>query len=89
MYFYPFQDTPAGFDVCVDSDFAGCSNSRRSTSGGDALYGSCSVKRWYKTQTTVALSSSEAELHGTAAGMAQGIGLQALVRYLGFEVTLI
>ena len=88
MYFYPFQDTPAGLDVYVDTHFAGCSNSRRSTSGGVALYGGCNVKHWSKTQTTVALSSGEAELHGIAAGMAQGIGLQALAHDLGFEVTL-
>ena len=85
--FYPFQDTPADLDVYVDTDFAGCSNSRRSTSGGVALYGGCNVKHWSKTQTTVALSSGEAELHGIAAGMAQGLGLQALARDLGFEVT--
>ena len=88
VYFYPFQDTPAGLDVYVDTDFAGCSNSRRSTSGGVALYGGCNVKHWSKTQTTVALSSGEAELHGIAAGMAQGLGLQALARDLGFEFAL-
>ena len=46
------------------------------------------MKDWTKTPTTVALSSGEAELHGIAAGMAQGIGLQALARDLGFEVFL-
>ena len=33
-------------------------------------------------------STGEAELHGIAAGMAQGLGLRALARDLGFEVTL-
>ena len=88
MYFYPFQDTPAGLDVYVDTDFAGCSNSRRSTNGGVTLYGGCSVKHRSNTQPTVALSSSEAELHGIAAGIAQGMGLQALARDLGFEAPL-
>ena len=74
VYFYPFQDTPAGLDVYVDTDVAGCSNSRRSTSEGVALYGGCNVKHWSKTQTTAALSSGEAELHGIAAGMGRALG---------------
>ena len=46
------------------------------------------MKHRSNTQTTVALSFGDAELHGIAAGMAQGIGLQALARDLRFEVTL-
>jgi hypothetical protein len=74
------------FDVYVDTDFAGCKESRRSTSGGVVLLAGSNVKQWAKTQTTLALSSGEAELHGIAAGIAQGLGLQSIARDLGFKI---
>lgn len=42
------------------------------------------VKAWSKTQTTLALSSGEAELHGINSGIAQGLGLQSIGADLGF-----
>ena len=73
-------------DFYVDTDFAGCKESRRSTSGGVCLYHGSNIKRWSKTQTTIALSSGEAELHGIASGIAHGLGMQSLARDLGFEL---
>ena len=85
-YKYGFlESVPEFIDVYVDTDFAGCTQTRRSTSGGLAMFGPHSVKHWSKTQTTVSLSSGEAELHGICAGVAQGIGLQSICRDLGFE----
>ena len=52
------------------------------------MIGQCLVKHWAKTQTTVSLSSGEAELQGIAAGAAQGLGLQSLMRDMGWEVKL-
>ena len=43
-------------NVYVDTDFAGCKETRRSTSGGTVMIGSCCVKHWAKTQTTISLS---------------------------------
>ena len=68
-----------------DTDFAGCKESRRSTSGGAATINGHCIKHWSKTQTTVSLSSGEAELHGIGAAIAQGLGLQAICRDLGFD----
>ena len=36
------------------------------------------MKHWSKTQTTVSLSSGEAELSGIGSGMAQALGVQSL-----------
>ena len=83
IFKYPFQSKPVGISVYVDTDFAGCKATRRSTSGGVALYGSHAVKHWSKTQTTVCLSSGEAELRGIGDGLAQAIGLQSIARDLG------
>ena len=74
VFKYPFQSKPVGIGVYVDTDFAGCKATRRSTSGGVALYGSHAVKHWSNTQTTVCLSSGEAELRGIGDGLAQAIG---------------
>ena len=65
-------------DVFCDTDFAGCSQTRRSTSGGCALIGGKLIKHWSKTQPTIALSSGEAELVGIGQGIAQAMGLQSL-----------
>ena len=46
--------------VHVDTDFAGCHVTRRSTSGGAACRGQHLIKHWSTTQSTVALSSAEA-----------------------------
>ena len=64
VYEYNWQSFPDTLDVFVDTDVAGCHTTRRSTSGGVALLGSCLIKHWSKTPTTVSLSSGEAELHG-------------------------
>ena len=84
IYNYPWQNEPAGIRVFVDTDFAGCKATRRSTSGGVAMFGGHCIKHWSKTQSTVCLSSGEAELRGIADGLAQALGLQSIARDLGF-----
>ena len=88
VYTYKWQELPSVVDVYVDTDFAGCKDTRRSTSGGVVMVGKCCVKHYSKTQTTIALSSGEAELHGIANGAAQGMGVQSLMRDMGWVVDL-
>lgn len=73
-------------DVYVDTDFAGCAQSRRSTSGGVMLYHGHCVKHWSVTQTTLSLSSGESELHGISKGVSMGLGMKSILRDLGFHV---
>ena len=72
----------------VDTDFAGCLRTRRSTSGGCILRGQHLVQHWSTTQTTVALSSGEAELTGICRGASRGIGVRSLAKDLGLDLTL-
>ena len=44
------------------------------------------IKHWSKTQSTIALSSGEAELVGIGQGMAQALGLQSLARDMKWEL---
>ena len=46
------------------------------------------LRHWSTTQTTIALSSAEAELHGISKGAAQGIGLRSMARDLGIELSI-
>ena len=89
VYKYAFGKGDADvLDVFVDTDFAGCSQTRRSTSGGCALVGGRLIKHWSKTQPTIALSSGEAELVGIGQGMAQALGLQSLARDMDWNLKL-
>ena len=83
VYCYPWQDAGLGFSVFVDTDFAGCILTRRSTSGGACMRGAHLIKHWSTTQKTIALSSGEAELAGIVKGAAEGLGLVAVARDLG------
>ena len=87
VYRYDFSPVPVdSFDVYCDTDFAGCAVTRRSTSGGCVMIGGCMVKHWSKTQSTIALSSGEAELSGVGSGMAQAIGIQSLAADMGWTL---
>ena len=87
VYRYDFAHTPAEYlEVYCDTDFAGCTITRRSNSGGCAMVGGALVKHWSKTQSTIALSSGEAELSGIGAGMAQALGMQALAADMGWSL---
>ena len=86
MYEYPFlKGLPDTLDIFVDTDFAGCAMTRRSTSGGAIMLGPYRVRYWSTTQSTISLSSGEAELHGIAKGMSHAIGMQSLCRDLGWQ----
>ena len=86
---YDYQEPCGDLTVCVDTDFAGCQETRRSTSGGVMFHGRHMLKVWSKTQTTVALSSAEAELTGICTGASQGIGMRSMMADLGFKWSLI
>eukprot|EP00975_Prorocentrum_lima_P052722 11050623-Prorocentrum_lima.AAC.1 len=63
-------------------------STRRSTSGGAAMWGSHTIKHWSVTQKTIALSSGEAELAGIVKGSAEGMGLVSVARDLGIDTGL-
>ena len=88
VYEFQFQKNTNVLQVFVDTDFGGCDSTRRSTSGGVAMRGSHCVKHWSTTQTTVALSSGEAELNGICRGASIGLGLQSLSHDLCIDLEL-
>ena len=55
-------------NVWTDTDYAGCVETRKSTSGGLIMLGQHMVKSWSNTQSVLALSSGEAEYYGMVRG---------------------
>jgi len=80
---YPWQTETDELTVLVDSDWAGCHKTRRSTSGGAIVYGRHVLAHWSSTQASVALSSGEAELNAIVKGLSEAIGVTNLIRSCG------
>ena len=85
---FAYQQAPRELSMYMDSDYAGCPKTRKSTSGGLGRYGGHVLKSWSTTQSIVTLSSGEAEYYGLARGASMGLGLRALASDLGIEVGL-
>lgn len=77
-----FQKMPATLEIFSDSDWAGNSKTRRSTSGGVVLFGSHVLTHWCKTQASIALSSAEAELNAMVKAASSGLGIHEVIREL-------
>ena len=75
---YGFQEPGQDIVVLTDSDWAGCLDTRRSTSGGVVRHGEHTISWWCKLQSGVALSSCEAELNSTLKGAIEGLNVQRL-----------
>ena len=55
VWYFNYQPTCNVLVASVDTDFAGCLSTRRSTSGGAAMRGCHLLKHWSSTQGTVTL----------------------------------
>ena len=76
----------AVIDVYSDSDWAGCTSTRRSTSGGIIMVKGGLIKSWSSTQACVAMSSGEAEYYGAVKGAAEALSVQAVAKELGWPM---
>ena len=74
--------------VKVDSDHAGCIETRRSTTGLAAFHGKHLIKAASTTQTVIALSSGESEFHAIARGVATVLGMKNIAKDYGIQVKL-
>ena len=75
-----YQEKGGELNIMVDSDWAGEITSRRSTSGGVIMHGVHLISHWSKMQSTIALSSGEAELNAGVKGVSEGIGIFELIK---------
>ncbi len=82
---YPWQ-TVSRVDTYSDTDWAGCLKTRKSTSGGCLMLGTHLLKSWSSTQTSISLSSGEAEFYGVVKASGVSLGYQALLRDVGLNL---
>jgi len=71
---------PLDIRAYVDSDWAGCRTTRKSTSGGVVQLLGCTVHHYARTQATLATSSGEAELYAIGSGVSEALGLMNFVK---------
>jgi len=86
--FYGFQEPDPDIVVMTDSDWGGDRITRRSTSGGVVLNGTHTILWWCKLQSTIALSSCEAELNASLKGAKEGLCAQGIAQYFGDDLNL-
>ena len=72
--------------VFTDSDWAGCKETRMSSSAGVRMLGRHTLKAYTRKQKVIAKSSAEAELYAAALGASEAKGVQSMMFDLGFEV---
>ena len=89
MWNFPWQSLPSRLTAYSDSDWASCPYSRRSTSGGGGvMLGFHLLTCWSRTQSSVALSSGEAELNAMLKTECEGLGLKYLLEEIGVTLGL-
>ena len=85
----PFEDRPPTVvEAFVDSDWAGCRKSRKSTSGGILYLGGVAVRAWSSNQNVIALSSGEAEYYAALKGASSALGFQSMLKDLGISTSI-
>ena len=75
VYKYPWQGRGDEMTGYSDSDWAGCKETGKSTSGGLIMTGSHFIKGWARTQKNIALNSGEAELVAMVNSSCEMIGM--------------
>ena len=74
VHSYRWQDDPSTITVYSDSDWAGCRETRKSTSGACFFHGGHLIKAYLKTQANIALSSAEAKYYSMIKAASEGPG---------------
>ena len=83
-----FEWQPSQYCICTftDADWAGCRDTRKSTTGGVITNGKHTLKGWSKTQALIALSSGEFELYATLKASAETLGIISMMQDFGLKV---
>ena len=82
------DDPPSVVHTYVDSDWAGCRRSRKSTSGGVIYFGDSMVRGWSADQALTALSSGDVEYYAALKGPSTSLGFQSMLRNLRTEASI-
>lgn len=83
---FGYQEANNKVMACVDTDYAGCKRTRKSTSGRVIKLGQHVIKTWSLTQGIFTLSSGEAEYYGLVKGTAIALGARTILQDYGVKV---
>ena len=72
-----------------DANWAGCPHSRKSTSGGVAMFGAHSIRVYSGSQSVIALSSAESEFYATIRAATEATGFLALMQDVGIKKSVV
>ena len=86
IYRFDYQGPVHAVVVWTVTDYAGCRDTHKKTSGGVIQIGSHTIRRWSNTQKVIALSSGEAEYYGIAKGRREALGTKSLLEDLGIHM---
>jgi hypothetical protein len=75
---HDYQLAPSEWTVWVDSDWAGCRVTRKSTSGGLVMWRSHVIRTWSTAQLVIAMSLGEAEYYSMVKGSLMGLGIKSI-----------
>ena len=70
----------------TDSDWAGCKETRKSSSASVMMLGAHTLKAYTRKQKVIAKSSAEGELYAASLGVSEAKGVQSMMCDLGFAV---
>jgi len=82
--FFPAGSSPT-LQAYSDADWAGCPDTRKSTTGWCMFLGDAPISRKCKKQDSVSKSSTEAEYRSMSAACSEVIWLRGLLSELGFS----
>ena len=86
---YPWQEQIRELVVFTDSDWGGCTRTRKSTTGGVIMRGKHCLMHWSRTQQLISLSSAEAELNASITAGAEGLLMKHMTEEIGAACTLV
>ena len=69
-----------------DADWAGCRETRKSTTGGCIKIGDHNVKGWSKIQALIALPSGESEFYASLKAAAETLGILSMLTDFGWKM---
>ena len=76
--FFRFQKFVGNLNCYVDSDYAGCLRTRKSTNGGSMMHGRHCSTSWSTNQSVLAISSGEAEFYALVKGSSELLGMLSI-----------
>ena len=82
VFNYPWQRAST-LECYSDTDWACCTKTRKSTSGGCLMFGAHLIKSWSSTQPSISLSSGEAEYYGVVKAAGIALGHKSLMAEMG------